>query len=215
VADGVRSGERAEVDLVVPTTLEQAFDNVGITADADYKAGDLDGVGNTYSREALAAAGLTSGQPFTHDGVTFTWPGEQEGRPDNALAAGQTIVLEGGGRVLGVLGATSRGPLTRTGTLHFGDGTSQDVSLTLADYFNPAAPGSGNEAIATLPYINTTNPAKADNGVGGHRTEEVYVFYVAVPLPEGKALAGVTLPNVGDSVAGGAPAMHVFGLGVG
>jgi hypothetical protein len=32
---------------------------------------------------------------------------------------------------------------------------------------------------------------------------------------EGKAVAGVTLPDVDDTVEGGRPAFHVFGLGVG
>ena len=129
------------------------------------------------------------------------------------LADGQTIALTGSGSRLGFLGSTSRGPITGDGTLHYEDGTTSEYTVTLDDYFNP--PRSGNEVVSTMSYINTTNPARADDGVGGRRTEEVYVFSVAVPLQQGKALAGVTLPDVADTVDGGRPGFHVFALGVG
>lgn len=214
-AHGRPEGRHAFVELVVPTTLERSRNNVGSTDDADYDAGDFDGVGNTYSRQALAAAGLPPGAEVVVDGVRFTWPDLPAGAPDNVLAAGQTIVLSGAGAVLGFLGSTSRGPITRAATLHYEDGSSAEVSLTLDDYFNPARPGSGNEAVATMPYINTTNPARADNGIGGRRTEEVYVFYAPVPVEPGKRVAGVTLPAVDSTVEGGRPAMHIFAVGIG
>ena len=213
-AAGEREGRHELLGLVVPTTFERALNNIG-TSDDDggWRAADLDGVGNSYSRQALAATGLAPGAAVSHDGVPFTWPAAGQGEPDNVLAAGQTIALGGAGSRLGLLGSTSRGPITGGGTLHHEDGTTSEYTVTLDDYFNP--PQSGNEVVSTMSYINTTNPARADDGVGGRRTEEVYVFYVAVPVQEGKALAGVTLPDVADNVDGGRPGFHVFALGVG
>jgi beta-glucosidase len=41
------------------------------------------------------------------------------------------------------------------------------------------------------------------------------VYYVGVPLQQGKAVAYVTLPDVSQGVATGETAMHIFAAAIG
>jgi beta-galactosidase len=207
-----REGRHAFQRLRIPTTFEAARDNVGTSTADGWRDPNFDGVGNSYSREALSATGLTPGGSITDDGTTFTWPSVPPGAPDNVLAAGQTITLTGTGPRLSFLGAASRGPITGTGTVHFADGTTAPYTVKLSDYFYP--PTVGDRIVSTMAYINTSNPAKADNGVGGRRTEEVYVFHASAKIPSGDVI-GVTLPDVGADVAGGRPGFHIFAMKIG
>ena len=88
-------------------TLAGAFNNTGISADADVTAADFDGTGTSYSEQALTSVGFGPGAVITHDRLTFTWPDVPAGQPDNVVAAGQTILLSGSGTTLGFLGAAS------------------------------------------------------------------------------------------------------------
>jgi beta-galactosidase len=201
-------------------TLSAAFDNAGISDDSDIVlssgqgAANFDGVGNSYSAQTLTAAGLAPGATVTHDGITFTWPDVQPGQPDNVVAQGQTILLSGSGATLGLLGAGSPGNESGSGTVYYTDGTTSTFSVTLDNYFN--APVT-NDAIATLPYINDTNPATAGNGgQPGQRKQTVYVFYTSAPLAAGKTVQAVTLPAGGTTPASGRiSGLHVFALGIG
>ena len=84
-------------------TLAGAFNNTGISADADVTAADFDGTGTSYSEQALTSVGFGPGAVITHDRLTFTWPDVPAGQPDNVVAAGQTILLSGSGTTLGFL----------------------------------------------------------------------------------------------------------------
>ena len=78
-------------------------------------------------------------------------------------------------------------------------------------------PSAGNDIIATLPYINDTNPATAgDGGQPGQRTQTVYVFYTSAPITEGKTVQGIQLPSGGTIPASGRiSGMHIFALAIG
>jgi beta-galactosidase len=209
----IRTGAEAEVKVAVPTTLAEARNNVSITDDSNWTTGDLDGVGNSYSAQALAAAGVVPGTavPAPSDRVPLVWPVSGIGVPDNVLANGQTIAVSGSGARLAFLGATSRGPITKNGVVHYEDGTTAIYGLTLDDYFN--APSANLQAIR-MPYMNANN-TKADNGSGGHRTHNTYVFYAEIPVRPDVRVVGVTLPSVASSVEGGVPAMHIVDIAVG
>jgi beta-galactosidase len=196
-------------------TLADAYNNKGISDDSDISAADFDGVGNSYSAQALAAAGLAPGATVTHGGITFTWPDTQPGQPDNVVAQGQTILLSGSGTTLGVLGAGSPSNESGSGKVYYTDGTTSTFSVTLDNYFD--APAAGNDAIATLPYLNDTNPATAgDNGQPGQRKQTVYVFYASAPLTAGKTVQAVTLPAGGTTPSSGRiSGLHVFALAIG
>ena len=122
------------------------------------------------------------------------------------VAQGQTILLSGSGTTLGVLGAGSPSDESGSGRVYYTDGTTSSFSITLDNYFN--APVS-NDVIATLPYVNDTNPATAGNGgKPGQRKQTVYVFYTSAPLTAGKTVQAITLPAGGKIPASGTHQRH-------
>lgn len=147
-------------------TLAGAFNNTGISADADVTAADFDGTGTSYSEQALTSVGFGPGAVITHDRLTFTWPDVPAGQPDNVVAAGQTILLSGSGTTLGFLGAASPDGHSGSGTVYYTDGSTSKFQLTLASYLGPPTPGNGIAAV--LPYIN--------GGPPGQSEQTAYVF---------------------------------------
>jgi hypothetical protein len=85
------------------------------------------------------------------------------------------------------------------------DGGTQDFSLSLADWWaNAAAPGSG--ILATLPYINTA---------AGRQNRNVAVYCATLPLPPGKTVAYLTLPDISAGAANAQNTMHILALAIG
>lgn len=130
------------------------------------------------------------------------------------VAQGQTILLSGSGTTLGFLGAGSPGDESGTGTIYYTDGSTSSFTITLDNYFDK--PDTGNDIIATLPYINDSNPATA-GGTAGKRNQTVYVFYTSAAITAGKTVQAVTLPAGGTIPAAGEriSGIHIFALGVG
>ena len=187
-------------------SLAAAFNNTGISSDSAVTTENFDGAGYSYSAQALTAAGLAPGATVVHDGLSFIWPDVPAGQPDNVIALGQTIAIGGTGRRLGFLGASSPNTVIGTGVVHYADGTASEYSFRLDDYWY--APGAGNEAVATLPYVN-----RAGSGRYAH---EVYVFYASVPVIPGREVSAVTLPpNGANPPVGRTQGMHIFALAVG
>jgi len=189
----------------MPVDLRAASNNAGISDDAAPSQANLDGVGYSYSAQALQAAGFGQGQSVTVNGVTFQWPAAASGTADNVLAQGQTISLATptGGTTLAVLGAATNGPSTGTGTIIYSDGSTQSFTLGFSDWtLNGASaqPIAGNSVAATLPYRN---------GNGGKQTLQTDVFYAAITLQAGKAVARVTLPASANQGH-----LHIFAMTV-
>lgn len=207
--------EQVVVPVAFPVSLASAYDNIGISDDSDVASittANFDGNGNSYSEQALTAAGLAPGATVTYDGIAFTWPDVAAGQPDNVLAEGQTILVSGSGATLGFLGASSPGDEGGTGTVYYTDGTTSTYYLTLDNYFYP--PDTGNGVVATLPYINDSNPAFVSPP--GKRDHVGYIFYAGVPVTPGKALQAVTLPTGGSVVSNGrVTGAHIFAIGIG
>ena len=182
-------------------TLADAFDNTGISADADVTAANFDGAGASYSEQALTSAGFGPGAVIVHGGLVFTWPDVPAGQPDNVVAAGQTILLSGSGTTLGFLGAAGSGGQSGSGTIYYTDGTTGRFTLALASYLG--SPGPGNETVAVLPYVN---------GAAGRSEHDAHVFYAGVPITPDKTVRAVTLPGQGSAAAS---AMHIFAVAIG
>lgn len=196
----------ATADVELPyASLPQAFNNPGISDDSNPSAGNLDGGNTSYSAQALAGAGLTPGATITHDGIGFTWPNAQPGTPDNVVAGGQTITMSGSGTTLGLLGTGDYGSASGTGTITYTDGSTQQFTITFPDWWSNTAP-SGGDILASLPYINNAS---------GKETQKVSVYYIGVPMQQGKTVKYVTLPDVSQGVAQGQVAMHIFAVGIG
>jgi alpha-L-arabinofuranosidase len=210
-ADGLTLDE-GTASLLVPATMQQSFGNAGISDDSDVDSANFDGVGNSYSGQALAAAGLAPGGSVTDGGVSFTWPDVPAGQPDNVLAQGQTVQVSGSGTTLGFLGASSSEPTaTGSGTVYYTDGSTSSYNLTLYGFFN-APPGSADQVAATLPYENSQGIGGRPRGQYDHT---VYVFYASAPLTAGKTVQAVTLPSGGSAGSGRVAGMHFFAIGVG
>jgi glucoamylase len=185
-----------------PPTLEQAFDNIGITAASDAAAGNFDGIGDSFSASGLAEDALSPGQSLLHDGLTINWPDTAPDTPDNVVADGQTIAVTGTGTTLGIVGASAYGSTSGSFTVNYADGTSSTSTVTLADWTDPAA-ASGTDLLATTAGWNP----------GG--SSPVSLSYAALPLTAGQPVVSVTLPAVSSTVGQNVPAMHIFSLTVG
>jgi len=190
----------------VPQTypsLSASFDDVGTTNDATPGDGNVDGYGYSYSVQTLAAAGAVSGSPVSHKGLTFNWPVERDGLPDNTIADGQLVTLSGSGNTLGFLfvGITGNPPISDTGSVLYTDGTAQAFTLSSPNWYG--SPPAGADAPFVLPYRNFA---------GGQDHNPVAIYYQGVPLATGKAIASVVLPVSGS---GPDPALHIFAMAVG
>jgi hypothetical protein len=191
----------------VPITVT-AYDNTGISPDSDQSCGDFDGGGYSYSASALASTGLTPDATVTADGLTFTWPNVAACSPDNILAAGQTIPVQGhsGATTLGLLGAASNGPSDGTITINYTDGTSSTQTVTFNDW-HKGGPSGADTAVATMSYRNSDS--------GTSQPLAMYVYATAVPVDSSKTVASITFPDVSNSVGSGVTAMHVFAVSLG
>jgi beta-glucosidase len=196
---GTQAGVSGAATQVPYPSLAAGFNNVSITDDANHGPGDIDGGGNSFSAEALAAAGLTPGAPFASHGLTFTWPGAAAGTNDDIEADGRAFEITGTGSTLGFLGATANGAGSGTGTITYTDGTTQAFTIGFGDWAGTTGyPGS--VVAVTSAYGNTnsgTSPWKAS------------VFYDAVTLQAGKTVQTVTLPSTTSSP------LHVFAAAIG
>jgi glucoamylase len=201
-AGGLATAPAAVAATAAPTTLRQAFNNVGITTSATAGGGNFDGVGDSFSAAALAADALSPGQSLLHDGLAIQWPDVAPGAPDNVVADGQTVAVTGSGTTLGVVAASAFGDTSGTIAVHYSDGSSSSKNVSFGNWVDDAAV-AGTDTLATT------------GGASNGGTIPVRLFYAAVPLAAGKRVVAVTLPTVGASAAGNVPSMHVFSLTVG
>lgn len=201
ISDHTSYRQPVALTVAAPGTLLAAYDNTGISDDTGtHDEADYDGDGWSYSRQALAAAGLTPGGQGTVDGLAFTWPKSPDGRPDNAAATGRTIELPAPAHRLSFIGSAVDGNRRGTATVTYTDGTTGTVGLSFTDWTVGGAGGTvqyGNEVVAKTAYRNAEGAEKDPVGT--------YVFATRpFTAPDGKTIARVRLPRNG--------ALHVFTL---
>ena len=198
----------ASATVTVPySSLTAAYNNTGISDNSDAAAADYDGVGDSYSAQALAAGtptALTPGRQVTIGGTTFTWPSAAPGTPDNVVTGGQTVALSGSGTDLGFLGASQNGTASGTVTVNYTDGSSQSFNLNMADWY-ANSPAVGNQLLTTTSSWNFTSSTQTAHPVS--------IYFASVPLQQGKQVSSVTLPVLSN--AGGTTAMHIFAMATG
>jgi hypothetical protein len=184
-----------------PGDLAPFFDDAGVSDDASPAAANFDGLGYSYSAQALAAAGLTPGAEVTSGGAQYHWPSAAAGQPDNLIAAGQVLAVPpvAGAAELGILGSASNGPSSGTMTITYTDGSTQTATLGLSDWTAGSA-SFGNGTGAAMPYRNSAS--------GGSQQIGTKLFTATVALQAGKTVASVTLPSRADQGE-----LHVFALG--
>jgi hypothetical protein len=162
----------------------------------DHNEADYDGGGVSYSRQALAAAGLASGATVTKEGLTFTWPAVPVGDPDNVPADGQLLNLNlpAGATKLSFVGSAVNGNQETTATLMYSDGSTGPVDLSFSDWTLGGGGDTlhfGNLIVATTPYRNEAG--------GGRDNVTTHIFATApFTFPAGKTPVSVTLPKNRD-----------------
>ena len=212
----------AGLNVDVPyASLQAAYDSRAISDDSNVAAANFDGDGNSYSEQALTAAGLARGAAITVDATTLKWPAVPAGTADSVLAEGQTILIRGsstatqltfiGASTIGAEPGTGPTDESGTGAIEYTDGTDQPYSLTF-DYWLKPPDSSSNTTVATATYINDSTRA-SNHGVAGRRNDTARVFAVSIHLDPGKRVSSVTLPTVA-SLPGDYP-MHVFAVALG
>jgi alpha-L-fucosidase 2 len=184
--------------------LPESLTNVGISDDANTNAGNLDGNGGSISAQALAQVGVTPGATVSHGGVEFTWPAVAVGSPDNAIASGQSIKVDGIGRTLGFLATGTYGAVAGSGTIVYADGTRQPFVLSTPDWYGAPRPGGDGAIVA--PYQNRSGNQRQNT--------PATIYYVGVPLQD-KHISRVDLPNISSRPAANVPTMHIFAIAVG
>ncbi|MFI1356728.1 GH92 family glycosyl hydrolase [Streptomyces sp. NPDC020898] len=199
--------QRQPISLTVaaPGSLLAAYNNTGTSDDiGDHTEADYDGGGWSYSRQALAAAGLVPGGRGTlPSGLAFTWPTSPTGRPDNASAAARTIELPARTAQLSFIGSAVFGNRHTQATVTYTDGTTDTVDLALTDWTLGGGTGTvqyGNEVVARTTYRNVAG--------AGRDPVPTYVFATRpFQAPAGRSIASVRLPADAN--------LHVFTLATG
>jgi alpha-L-fucosidase 2 len=186
-------------------TLEEGFNNVGVTDDTNTNLGNFDGGRASMSAQALASVGVSPGATVDHRGVRFSWPNVQPGTRDNVVASGQVLKLAGAGAKLGLLVTSTRGATSGVGVVRYADGTKQPFALSSPDWSGSPRP-EGDGAIVA-PYQNRANNQRTNT--------PATIYFVEVPLDGAKQVRSVQLPNISAAPATNVPTMHVFALALG
>ncbi|GAB3056592.1 hypothetical protein GCM10027053_17430 [Intrasporangium mesophilum] len=204
VLNGEAGSGTATVPVRLATSLQEAYNLVGITDDSDTSKGDWDGRGRTYSRQALAAVGLTPGLALTHRGAPLVWPAAQNGEPDHFLTSDRAVSLSGKGSALVIVGASSYTVGVARAVVYYRDGSQDPVTFMLED--NTTAPAPEFTVLALTTYSNRPE---------GQNGEDWRVLSTEIPLDPAKELDGIAFLD-GGYVAANARirGMHVFSLGV-
>lgn len=177
---------------VAASALPQLYNTVGTSPDANRAVGNLDGGGNSLSRDALAAAGVTPGASVSLGDSTLTWPASAVGQPDDVVSAGQAVLpaaTPGADTLAFLATAGSGGPLAATGRITYTDGTTQPFTLSVSDWTlhhdkDPLL--DGETVVAKMAYRNLAS---------GPQQTSTYVFGVTVPLDASKTVYSIVLPS--------------------
>ncbi|MEV5966390.1 GH92 family glycosyl hydrolase [Kribbella sp. NPDC051952] len=178
-----------------PNSFFVLREGVAISDDAgDHTEADFDGGGVSYSRQALAAAGLTPGGVSTVDGLSFTWPDVPTGDPDNIPADGQLLNLNlpAGTTKLSFIGSAVNGNQEATATLQYADGTTSQVELSFSDW----TLGGGGDTVHYGNVIVATTPYRNESG-GGRDNVTTHIFATA-PVALTKTPVSIILPKNRD-----------------
>jgi hypothetical protein len=183
------------------------YDSTGTSPDNNQGCANYDGVGFSYSANALSNTGFKPGATVNADGLSFKWTTAQPCSPDNILAAGQTMLVSGpaGANTLGLLESSTDGGTQGTITVNYTDGSSSTATITSSDWAQ--GPSATEAAAATMSYRNSIG--------GSSQMLTVYVYATTAPVDSSKTVASITFPNVSNTTDGGATAMHIWAVSLG
>jgi len=176
------------MDLVGPqsqVSLSSLFNQVGLTSDDDTDLGNLDGLGYSYSIDALGGAAVAWA------GTTFNLG--SAGQNNVVAANNQTVVLPGGTyTALQLLGAAVFGPQRGTFTVHYSDGTSSTFTQSFSDWAVNSSERGGS-VVESMGYRNFNQ-----GGGNGRETRSLFVYGYSFALNPRKQVLSVTFPANGN-----------------
>ncbi len=192
------SGEETVVSNTPYPNLAAAFNNVAISDESNPTTANFDGDGDSYSAQALAAAGATPGATIASNGASFTWPDAAAGTKDNVAGSGAIVTTAGQGAKLSFLGSEA-GFDTDSVTVTYTDGTTTTGTIGFPNWCC-----SDPNAYGAVPAI-TTDHRNTPSGPANFGTS-YQVFYNSIPIDASKAVSTVTLPSK--------QSIHIFALAV-
>jgi hypothetical protein len=180
--------------------LRLQFDTVGTSLDTATGAANLDGSGASFSRGALAAAGVTAGTILDVDRFKYTWADIAPGAADNLTTPDTPFAVPPIDLAtdLGILATSTGGPARTTATVYYRDGSTTQEEIRVANWT------TGN----TLPAWNVRAVAMSyRNSLAGRVSNPGYLVSVPIHLAGGRDPAAMSLstPSQGD--------IHVFAVG--
>lgn len=179
------------------------YNNTGISSDSATKLANLDGVGNSYSEQALKLNNITGSALYTQDGFSFDFGSSGStfsGSPNNYAATGQTIDLKYLSPLtasnIGFILSSTNGGSSGTATITYYDGTTQNITIGASDWCDKSTIGAYNVSVAaTMSYRNT---------VSGQLTRTNYLYFSSFAINASKRVVAITLPNLNQ--------LHVFSI---
>ncbi|WP_435747522.1 NPCBM/NEW2 domain-containing protein [Microbacterium sp. PMB16] len=159
-----------------------------VASQANPRNGQITADLRAFSAEALAQAGLEIGEPVTAFGTEVDWHPTAVGTPDSVKVAGQEVAIAGDAEALVIVGFSAGPSSSGTATVHYQDGTSEDVQFTL-----PAWSATDADALATATsHWQRTKPYIGGNVSTADASASVYAQ--RIPL-SGRPVASITLPS--------------------
>ncbi|MEV4776049.1 right-handed parallel beta-helix repeat-containing protein [Microbacterium sp. LWH12-1.2] len=196
---------------VQPAELVNLFNQTAVTTDAHRNGGAVYTSGRSFSGQSLEAAGYARGAALSAAGFDFTWHEGDYGLPDNVKSAGQQVAIGETGRYIGVLGFGAGGTTAGTATVHFADGSTRTVTLSLSDWFD-SSPRFGNTQMLSAPSHNIwSEPYNSGSfgKVGSTASGTVKVWVATIDLGASQQIASISLPSGSLTTSAG---LHVFGV---
>lgn len=196
--------EEAEVPMPRSHPFEDHLDEFGISR-VGAPTGDIDGEGNSFPAEALAAAGWRPGIPITLLGTEMQLPDYGPGLPDHLLSDEQRVSVSGDTySSLTFLATATRtdGALTGAqgqGRVVYTDRSEDTFDVEVPDWTE----GPAGDAALTLPYANAEDQEEPSE-IGAVR-----LYARSIPVDPNREVDHVVLPRVHDESA----RIHIFAMG--
>ncbi len=198
---------------VAPLPFASLVNQTSVANAANPRNGAVSADRRTFSEEALAAAGLGSGAPYSAFGVSSVWHPTPVGTPDTVKAAGQEVALSGRGRTLLVTGFSTGNVSSGVATVHFTNGQSRTVTVALPNWRTGVATDTSVVVVASSAYHQRHTQAY----IGGPSTvvrvdEPARIFATKIDIPPAFEVSSVTLPQGSALVNEG---LNIMGIAVG
>lgn len=212
-SSGAVAQTTATVTVFRDETLLGAFNNVCL-GDLNLTAANCDSQGHGYFRDKVNADGFVQGQTLTVPGTTLTYdlPAIPAGAPDNITGEGQNVKVSFGAaaKQISFIGTATESNRDSVATLHFTDGSTQAVTISLGDWVG----ASGN------PYKGNTVLTISEgrlSGTGAESSVKNTAIYATAPIDLAvdengapKVVESLTMPKEAGSLNDGR--VHIFAI---